>query len=211
MKRAVRYIAKIIATAVVMTAGTLFADVETASSYLYWLFDDPIIYDIDGSTYHADTLAGRGDAGGLTPNAVRISMTDSSGNVSYLTSMDWYGNDFGNFQTIPDLNGENLAGPMQINLSQVSGSLSDIGLSFAMEIGYAEWGDDFTLNSWKIMASTSESYEALRQGGFVGNTPIDIQSHIAWTPSSMVVPEPNSGILLLTGICMLLLCRKRGL
>lgn len=192
------------------TSAILGASEQQTDAYLYWLFDDPTIVDFDGSTYHADSLVGRGEAEGLTPNAVRISARDSGGNVVYLSSTDWWGMDFGDSQPVPDLNGENLAGPMQVDLSQASGMLSDVGLTFAMELGYATYGEDFALSSWTVMASTSESYTALKRGGFVGSDPASMQSHLAWTPTSMVVPEPGSGILLLTGSCLLLLRRRKA-
>lgn len=186
--------------------------VSMSDEVLLWMYNDPDIYDwADGNYYKADTLVGRGDAEGLTANAVRISASDKDGNIVYLNLSDArFGDDSGDAWLIPDSWDEYKAGPgfAHLDVDKLGYLSSPTEISFAMELGYAEFGDDFNIVSWKVLAAGTESYQNMVSGGHIFNNELSYQKGMEWKPG-MSVPEPNSGILCLLGACILCLRRKR--
>lgn len=174
---------------------------------LLWWFNDPVITDFDGSTYKADTLVGRGEAEGKQANMVRISSTDSDGNKVYLTMgsselpSEFWGDGFG----VPDWLNQNKAGPGWADIGGLH--LDDTSLQFAMELGYAELGENGEYTTWIVMASASDSLQNMISGGHINASELSYEGNIPWSPG-MTVPEPNSGLLALIGGLVLCLRRK---
>lgn len=179
---------------------------------LLWMYNDPDIYDwADGNYYKADTLVGRGEAEGLKANAVRISASDKDGNIVYLNLSDArWGYDSGDAWLIPDDWDGYKAGPgfAHLDVDKLGYLSSPTEISFAMELGFAEFGDNFNIVSWKVLAAGSDTYQNLFGGGKILESELSYHGDMAWTPG-MVVPEPNSGILILVGSCFLMLLRPK--
>lgn len=173
---------------------------------LLWWYDDPYITDIDGSQYTAGTLIGRGEAEGKTVNAVRISTVGSDGEILYLDLCADYGT--ATYIMVPAITDDGsspdwYAGPAYADLSGLN--LNDTGRRFMMEIGYAEFEKD-ELVRWTIMAVGSDSLQNLIDNQHIVAHELGYHGDFNWAPE-MAVPEPNSGLLCLIGLAVLLLVR----
>ena len=200
-----------------LIAAMLFAcyvqaeDASSGVNVLLWWFDDPVITDFDGSTYHAADLPGRGAAEGLTPNLVRVSATTEDGTMVYLNlgetpdSCEWAG------AMVPTLSEppEWRAGPWYADITELvkGASLSETSIMFALELGHITVKDDGSFD-WIIMASANETLQALVAGGHIISSELSVQGSEHWSPA-MNVPEPSSGLLVLIGGALLALRRRR--
>lgn len=79
--------------------------------------------------------------------------------------------------------------------------------SFAIELG----NYDYQTGTWTmIAASETMSYTSLVEGGHIVDwETIDADDPVVWNPTTYVVPEPSSGLLVLLGGALLALRRKR--
>lgn len=175
---------------------------------LLWMFDDPDITEVDGSTIKAGDLVGRGLAEGKQVNAVRVATIDSDGTKLYLDLFDSYSKyEYGTYIEVPVefiTPKDYLAGPAFADLAGLN--LDDTGRMFLMEIGYATFEGD-KLTEWLVMAAASDSYANLHEKWIVERE-LSMQGVTHWSPS-MSVPEPNSGILMIIGACLLSLIRPK--
>ena len=174
---------------------------------LLWFFENPDIVELDGSIVKAGDLVGRGEAAGKSVNAVRISVTDSSGNKVYLKLGDSVGGWTESWNLPDPVLQDWFAGPSFASLAGLN--LTDTAQVFAMEIGHAvlDERDGHVLN-WLIMASGSETLSNLQSGGYILPEELAYQGDYNWQ-ASMSVPEPSSGLLVLIGGALLALRRKR--
>lgn len=174
------------------------------------MYNDPDIYDwADGKYHKTQDITGRGDADGLKANMIRISATDSDGDKVYLCLGGGYENiPFGDGWELPDFEGQWKAGPMFADLSTLGPLNSETEMTFAIELGYGLYDNDFNVITWKVLAAGTESYQNLVAGGHIIDSELSYQQDWAWSPG-MSVPEPNSAILIFIGACMLLLIRPK--
>jgi len=182
---------------------------------LLWWFNDPDITEVDGSTIKTGDLVGRGAVEGKTANLIRIKATDGKGDTVYLNLgsdpyLDKDGTPCGGWLdgwAIPDLNDQWKAGPAYADLSGLN--LSDTALTFAMEIGYAEFDADDNIVNWMVLAGGSDTLQTLVDGGHIISTELSYQGSINWAGGGISVPEPSSGLLMLMGGALLALRRRR--
>lgn len=195
---------------------TTCSTVRAADTVLLWLFEDPVISDFanPGASLHAADLVGRGgEAEGKKANAIRVSATDSSGDKVYLNLGDAVTKTmFGDYAIIPDAGDPEegilpsySAGPGFADMAGLG--LSDTGLKFAIEIGYAEFNDDKEVSKWVILAAGEDTYENLKR--FTIGAEESYQGTVPWSGGTYNVPEPSSGLLVLVGGALLALRRRR--
>lgn len=167
---------------------------------LWWVKDvdeSPfMVKDFDGSTLMIKDLVGRGDAAGMTVNAVRV-MALTEGTSTQLELRMPESNVWSDYIGLPDGDGDFYAGPAYANFSGVAGYAD---LSFMIELGNLN-GD-----SWTTLA-VSEIAAATSLSDFIRSAQLDMYGMLEWTPS-YTVPEPTSGLLVLLG-CGLLALRRR--
>ena len=185
-----------------------------ADSVLLWLFDDPVISDFANpeATLHAGDLVGRGDAAGKKVNALRVSATDASGDKYYLAIGDAMSGDaWGDYVILPDMGDPQYGVPESFTagpgFADFAGlGLSETGLTFAIELGHAEFNGD-AISEWVILAAGSDTYENLKK--FIIGEEGSMQQTLPWRNAAYSVPEPSSGLLMLVGGALLALRRRR--
>ena len=189
---------------------------------LLWFFNDPVIKDLDGSTYHMDNVPLRGaaadaEAKGLE-KLVRISAQDASGDKVYLNlawrdlATEWFD---GMLIPMTDpATGGDLwkAGPGYADLSGLnlgSAGAYNTALKFAMEIGFAEFDADDNVANWIVIAESSSTLRDMIDGGHIISRELSVQGSFDWDGGQFSVPEPTSGMLVLIGGALLALRRRR--
>lgn len=188
---------------------SLGAFAQGEDNVLLWFFENPDIAEVDGSgMVKANDLVGRGgDAAGKTVNMLRIRATDSNGVTTYLGLGSLDGGFLDGWE-IPDNHGAMKAGPSYADISGLT--LSDTGLKFAMELGYAEFDDQDAISSWILMASSEvQTVAQLVAGGHIIASELSYQGGFDWDGGAFAVPEPMSGLLWLFGVSALALRRRR--
>lgn len=180
-------------------------------SVLLWWLQDPDIIEIDGRTdVKISELVGRGEAEGLSANAVRV-VADVGGNIQWLdiglaSAEGGQGELVGGWVktiALPDFEGDNWAGPAWANLSGLN--LKDPSISFMIEIG------NLTGNVWQTLAASQATSvaELVDEWGAIRSGQLAQYGELEWTGGQYAVPEPSSGILLLMGGALLALRRRR--
>ena len=193
MKKAIR-IAFLFAA---MLVASRSCEAAEGGEVLWWLVD--IDYKSIKGTYNDGTTV---TAGELGVNGARIRYESTNGDYGWLPLFGLDEND--KFVQYEGANGVLLPAEYFGNLG---GSLSDSSYSFVLELGNYDNGK-WTGTS---MESASANYTDL-----VNNNHITQRHETApaygtpWTPDNfMVVPEPNSAMLLLLGASILALRRRR--
>lgn len=175
---------------------------------LWWMFDDTTkIEDVNGKDlFLINELVGRGDASGKTVNGIRIGAYSGNELLGYLTMEEGSALHNPTVYDMPSWNWDTLdndswsAGPTYAYLSGYDSSPS---VSFMIELG--NWNNDDGI--WSILAHSDRSTaSSLREFMDVSN--LEMHSTLEWTGGSYSVPEPNSGMLILLGFCILVMRRK---
>ena len=181
-----------------------FADGE--GNVLLWFFENPEIAENGGGTVHASDIVGRGgEAAGKAVNALRISVTDAGGNKTYLGLGDPTGGYLDRWN-LPDGGNQWKAGPSYADIS----GLSETGLIFTMELGYAEFDDSNDEVKWIVLAvSQSQTFQTLIAGGHVISSELSYQGSFNWDGGGFAVPEPSGGLMMMIGAALLALRRRR--
>ena len=191
---------------------------EGEDNILLWCFDDPEITEIGGGKVWAEDLTLRGTGtqyDGQTANAVRVKAIDSDGMVTYLNLTSVWKDESGVTHTgawagwmgLPDEDyNMYVAGPGFASLSGLN--LSDSGLSFAMEIGYATF-DEGQISEWYVMAAGFDTITTMKENAHIYASELGYQQGFEWGGGAMTVPEPTSGMLVLIGGALLALRRRR--
>ena len=194
MKRSLISICALFAT--MMTASTLNAEM------LLWMLDEPLVHDVGGKDVPLGELVGRGEAEGLAPNFVRLTKTDSNGDVVFLNLSDSSDMAFYDWLAIPDAWDDWKAGPAWADIGDYS-----YDALFTLQVGYGELDEEGNFLKWLVLASGSDSYEHLASYGHVFSNELSYQSGFEWKPY-LSVPEPSSMMLVLIGLSFLGLKRK---
>ena len=181
-----------------MFSATTSCEAAEGGEVLWWLIDEDYA-NITGKTDDGREFT----AEYLSVNGARIRYQSETGEVGgYLTLFGLDGND--DFVQYDGVNGVKLPAEYFGSL----GGLSGASYSFVLELG--NWAD----GQWAgtSMESHAESYTSL-----VANKHItkwqnqDTPGASPWTPTEFrVVPEPNSGLMLLIGGALLALRRRRS-
>lgn len=195
----------LVAMALIAIAGPrLFA---TEDAVLYWMVNDPVVYEYDeqGTALFVEEVLSR--PGGKTINGARVRVTNASSSVdAYLTML----NSDGTVSSSPYIEVTPLyvgteykgmtGGPA---MSYVASGYQEAGYVFTMELGHWE-GDE-----WLVMAvSKGESWESLEK--FTNSSDMAVPGVTHWAPDAAYVPEPSSGLLIFIGGALLALRRKRA-
>ena len=163
---------------------------------LWWLIDD--YQNIVGKTAQGDTMT----AADLKVNRARIRYEDKSG-VGYLTLFGLDESD-----DFVQYNGNNGVGLPAEYFGSLYG-LSSASCTFVLELGNWENGQ------WvgTSMESNPESYSSLVASKHIASwAELDSPYSAPWTPTEFrVVPEPNTGLMLLLGGAILALRRRRNI
>ncbi len=150
---------------------------------------------IDGSTMSAVDL-------GVTDARIRYEATDGSNQSGYLTLLSLNPVD----NTVYEIDGAAgilVPGQYFADLSGLSGT----AYNFIIELG------NYSHGSWtKSMESAAASYQTLADNRHITKWELMDGSYgTRWNPQAYsVVPEPNSGLMLLVGGALLVLRRRRG-
>ena len=80
--------------------------------------------------------------------------------------------------------------------------------SFAIELGNWDW----QTGTWTMIAtSDAVSYTTLKTAGHIAEWDgTDPSAPAVWNPTSYVIPEPSGGMLMLVGLALLALRRRRS-
>lgn len=171
-------------------------------SVLWWMVDDPTITLRDGTT----TVSAQNYTSpeGYMVNSARVRVENGQ-NTSYLQLYAQTEN--GAWQLTPatgawtdDGNG-NWTGTGWVPTSL--GSFDDTQTSFLIELGYVDAGGAWTTLAVSETATRNNLAQHISLGG------VGTQPQVAWQPAAYAVPEPTSGLLLMTGAMLLLLKRRR--
>ena len=192
---------KVIKTVFVFTAmivGTA-ASCEAAEGgeVLWWLIDTD--YEkITGETIQGTTMTAKE----LGVNGARIRYQNGDAVGGYLPLFGLDDND--NLVEFDGINGVELPAEYFGSLSGISGA----SYSFVLELG--NWANGQWVST--SMESRPEAYDALVQNQHITKWNDLTPSYAKpWTPTQFqVVPEPNSGIMLLVGGALLMLRRRRS-
>ena len=217
---------KIIALMALACGTWVPASAEDASArpdnVLLWFFNDPVIKDLDGTSYNMANVPVRGEAADAEARGleklVRISAQDGSGDKVYL-DLSWqeFSTEWFDGVTIPMVNPETggdlwKAGPGYADLSGLNlGKPGEYNtaLTFAMEIGFAEFDGDDNVANWIVIAQASSTLRDMIDGGHIISSELSVQGSFDWDGGQFSVPEPSSGLLVLIGGALLALRRKR--
>ena len=185
-----------------------FAEGDGVDNVLLWFFENPDVEQVDGSQVKASQIVGRGgEAEDKEINMLRISVTDADGNKTYLGLGDPTGGYLDGWE-LPDYVGQWKAGPGYADISGLN--LSETGLMFTMELGYAEFDDQNDDTKWIVLAvSKSQTVENLRS--FIISSELSYQGSFDWDGGGFAVPEPSSGLMMVIGAALLALRRRRNL
>ena len=196
---------KVIEIAVLM-ASAFVASVSCSAAeggeVLWWMIGSDYETSISGTTKEGGAMT----AGELGVKDARIRYQDASGNtLGYLTLYALDGNN--NVHVFPGNEGLGLPGSYFGDLSDLAGSLT--AYSFVLELGNYDDG------SWvhTSMESEAASYNDLVAKKHISEWRETTPTYgTPWKPTNFtVVPEPNSGLMLLVGGAFLMLRRrKRG-
>jgi phage-related tail fiber protein len=193
MKVTVKMVQCILLCAVMCIAGGLRA--EDGGEVIWWLMGDPknITAEKDGEIYNAAKMG---------VNAARIRYENES-ERGYLSIYAYASADDTVYPTYGDGEAAYVPGAYFASLNGLSGA----SYSYVIELG--NWSD----GSWTgaSMESAAVSYSDLQAKDAIATwtdkTPTYSQP---WTPTQFhVVPEPNSGLMLLVGGALLALRRRR--
>lgn len=181
-------------------AACLSARGDVVDNVLLWFLDDPVI---EGGRYKSITEMV--DAGQKI-DTVRVKAVDSNGAIVYLGLGDSDsladGVPFIDGWEIPDVEQSWRAGPAFADISGLD--LSDSSIVFMMEIG--AYADD---NNWIVSAYAAEVMDALKKDGHIIAHELSYQGSTPWG-GAWVVPEPDTGLLVLVGCGLLMLRRRRS-
>ena len=193
MKKAIR-IAFLFAA---MLVASRSCEAAEGGEVLWWLVD--VDYESIKGTYNDGTTV---TAGELGVNGARIRYESTNGDYGWLPLFGLDEND--KFVQYEGTNGVLLPAEYFGNLG---GNLSDSSYSFVLELGNYDNGK-WTGTS---MESASANYTDLVNNNHITQWHETAPAYgTPWTPDNfMVVPEPNSAMLLLLGASILALRRRR--
>ena len=194
---------KVIEIAVLMASAfvaTVSCSAAEGGEVLWWMIGSDYQTGISGTTKEGGAMT----AGELGVKDARIRYQDASGNtLGYLPLYALDGDN--NVHVFPGNEGLGLPGSYFGDLSDLAGSLT--AYSFVLELGNYDEG------SW---VHTSMESEAASYNDLVANKHISEWRETTptygtpWKPTNFtVVPEPNSGLMLLVGGAFLVLRRRR--
>lgn len=164
---------------------------------LWWLIDTDY-QNITGETVQGTTMT----AGELGVNGARIRYQNGDAVGGYLPLFGLDDND--NLVEYDGITGVELPAEYFGSLSGISGA----SYSFVLELG--NWSNGQWVST--SMESRPEAYDALVQNQHITKWNDLTPSYAKpWTPTQFqVVPEPNSGVMLLVGGALLMLRRRRS-
>lgn len=167
---------------------------------LYWMVDDPHVYELDGTDLFVSELTSRPD--GLQVNAVRLKVANVNGDDIYLGFIEGNGStvsmvEYDDSWTPPAA----YSGP---HWTGMDGFTEDsVEYLFQAELG----NYNFNTGDWTIMAvSDPETYESLKK--FMNTDPLYDPGYGYWSPN-FSVPEPSSLLMCMIGIGVLMLKRRK--
>ena len=185
--------------AAVLLANAVHADGLTV---LWWQVGDWQDETETGESL-GDVAVERVNGGGMT-NAKDLGVTHarirevSTGTYLKIMDVDEYGNPLGFTLDAIDV-------PMRwvADLSDFSSASPEF--AFIIELG------NYDGSSWSTLAlSETASYgDLVAQNNIVTDSDYNPMYATPWMPKSYVVPEPNSGLLVLVGVALVMLKRKR--
>ena len=201
-----------IVVAWLVTSGILSArGAEGDSSALLWWVDDPLVQELPTEAHlysYIDELTSRPDGLKVTDARVRVtggSISEESPVYLALTPSAELSGTGGihddTFLTVgisPTTGGDN-AGPVWAWLAGYDAA----AYSFYVELG--NWNGD--TETWTVMA-VSETWNRESLNQFISLDPLNHPGVNRWAPS-YVVPEPTSGLLILVGVALLALKRRK--
>lgn len=197
-------------------AMTIAVRAEAELPVLYWMVNDPTVYDFGDTTgQKLGTVSSRPD--GHSVDFARIRVDGAGGTLGYLGLLQ-LGSDSSYVSSPIDattgLSTEDAAMYIDVEndpvhagpgMSRVgSGYLTDEYL-FTMELGFY----DDASGDWLVMAISDSVTGSYLLEKFVSTDGLIVPGHLDWEPQAFNVPEPSSGLLVLLGGALMALRRKR--